>query len=56
MMKDNFSIHANAYAQFRPDYPDKMIEYIISHVQNRITSLDIATGNGQVALMLSPFF
>jgi ubiquinone/menaquinone biosynthesis C-methylase UbiE len=56
MMKDNFSIHANAYAQFRPDYPDKMIEYIISHVQNRITALDIATGNGQVARKLSPFF
>jgi ubiquinone/menaquinone biosynthesis C-methylase UbiE len=55
-MKDNFSTQANAYAQFRPDYPDAMIEHILSHLNNRVTALDIATGNGQIARKLSPFF
>ena len=55
-MKDNFSRQANAYAQFRPDYPDAMIAFIMSHVVDRQTALDVATGNGQVARKLSPFF
>lgn len=55
-MKDNFSKQASAYAKFRPHYPDEMINYVVSFVQNRETGLDMATGNGQIANKLAPFF
>lgn len=51
-MKDNFSLQAEYYAQFRPDYPPEVIAYIMSHVHRREKALDLATGNGQVAKML----
>jgi SAM-dependent methyltransferase len=55
-MKDNFSQQAAAYSQFRPHYPPEMIDYIVGFVDSRNTALDVATGNGQVANLLSPFF
>lgn len=55
-MKDNFSKQASAYAQFRPHYPDDMLSYIVSFVRNKTTALDIATGNGQVAVKLAAYF
>jgi ubiquinone/menaquinone biosynthesis C-methylase UbiE len=55
-MKDNFSAQSAAYAQFRPQYPEAMIAHILSHVNNRDAALDVATGNGQVAVLLSPYF
>lgn len=55
-MKDNFSKQASEYSKFRPQYPDEMIDYLVSFVKNKDTALDIATGNGQVAHKLSRFF
>jgi ubiquinone/menaquinone biosynthesis C-methylase UbiE len=55
-MKDNFSKQAIDYSKFRPQYPDEMIKYIISFVNNKSTALDLATGNGQVAHKLSTYF
>ena len=55
-MKDNFSKQAIDYSKFRPQYPEEIIEYIISFVNNKSTALDIATGNGQVAHKLSAYF
>jgi len=55
-MKDNFSKQAVAYSKFRPEYPDEMIDYIVSFVKDKTTALDIATGNGQVAHALSKHF
>ncbi|MFV8393118.1 class I SAM-dependent methyltransferase [Flavobacterium sp. LB2P6] len=55
-MKDNFSKQASEYSKFRPQYPDKMIDYLVSFVKNKGVTLDIATGNGQVAHKLSRFF
>lgn len=55
-MKDNFSKQSGAYAQFRPHYPDAMVDYLLSFVSNKDSALDIATGNGQIAAKLSPFF
>ena len=55
-MKDNFSKQAVDYSKFRPQYPEEMIEYIISFVNNKSTALDIAAGNGQVAHKLSAYF
>lgn len=56
IMKDNFSTQAKAYSQYRPYYPQEMIEYIVSFVNGRNEALDVATGNGQVAGALSPYF
>ena len=55
-MKDNFSKQAVVYSKFRPQYPDEMIEYIISYVNNKSIALDVATGNGQVAHKFSSYF
>ncbi|MDZ4331267.1 MAG: SAM-dependent methyltransferase, partial [Flavobacterium sp.] len=55
-MKDNFSKQAAEYSKFRPQYPDAMIDYLVSFVKNKGVALDIATGNGQVAQTLSSFF
>jgi ubiquinone/menaquinone biosynthesis C-methylase UbiE len=55
-MKDNFSKQASEYSKFRPEYPDEMIDYLVSFVKKKGVALDIATGNGQVAHKLSRFF
>lgn len=55
-MKDNFSQQSAAYAQFRPHYPDAMIDYLVSFVPHKGSALDVATGNGQVAEKLSRHF
>lgn len=55
-MKDNFSKQANEYSKFRPSYPPEMIEYITSFVKTKSTALDVATGNGQVAVQLANYF
>ncbi|MGK4567610.1 class I SAM-dependent methyltransferase [Flavobacterium sp. 3HN19-14] len=55
-MKDNFSGQASDYSKFRPHYPKEMIDYIVSFAQNKNHALDVATGNGQVAVQLSAHF
>jgi SAM-dependent methyltransferase len=55
-MKDNFSIQASAYSKFRPHYPKELLDYLVAFVPNRDTALDVATGNGQVAVHLAPYF
>ncbi len=55
-MKDNFSKHAGQYAKFRPAYPQEMITYIVSLAENKNCALDVATGNGQVAVQLANYF
>jgi len=56
MPKDLFSNQAGLYAQYRPGYPAGLIEYILSFVPNRIRAWDCATGNGQAAVLLAPYF
>jgi ubiquinone/menaquinone biosynthesis C-methylase UbiE len=56
MSKDLFSKQAADYAKYRPTYPLALIEYILSFVRNRETAWDVATGNGQAALLLSGYF
>ncbi|KOS08133.1 SAM-dependent methyltransferase [Flavobacterium akiainvivens] len=55
-MKDNFSAQAKGYAQYRPTYPEEMIKSIASLPAMRIRALDVATGNGQVAVALAKYF
>lgn len=55
-MKDNFSNQSSAYSKFRPAYPDELINCIVSLVKTKQLALDVATGNGQVAVALSKYF
>jgi len=55
-MKDNFSAHSEAYARFRPIYPPGLVAWLCKLPPKRNTLWDCATGNGQLALALAPYF
>ncbi|MBF8963365.1 class I SAM-dependent methyltransferase [Pontibacter sp. FD36] len=55
-MKDNFSGHAADYARFRPTYPRELIAQLAGMAPARQLAWDCATGNGQVAGMLTSLF
>ncbi|MEO1401986.1 MAG: class I SAM-dependent methyltransferase [Cyanobacteria bacterium J06635_1] len=54
--KDYFSKQAADYARYRPRYPDALFEYLVGLVANPRAAWDCGTGNGQVALSLTPYF
>jgi SAM-dependent methyltransferase len=54
--KDHFSGHADSYAAFRPHYPPSLFEYLAGLCAEHIQAWDCATGNGQAARRLAPFF
>lgn len=54
--KDYFSQHAHDYKKFRPDYPTEIIDFVVTQCQQKNTAWDCATGNGQVAQLLQPYF
>lgn len=54
--KDKFSLQAETYKKFRPVYPEKLYDIILKTTQNRDICWDCATGNGQVAEVLSKHF
>jgi len=56
MSKDLFSEQAKLYEQYRPHYPAALFEYILSFVNEKGQALDVATGNGQAAVALCPYF
>ncbi|PWT70980.1 MAG: SAM-dependent methyltransferase [Bacteroidetes bacterium] len=56
MSKDLFSQQASAYAKYRPGYPSELIEHILSFVPSKEVAWDCATGNGQAASLLTPYF
>jgi len=53
---DYFSDHSDKYKQYRPHYPGKLFQFIVSKVKARNWAWDCATGNGQVAQVLSAYF
>ncbi len=53
---DNFSVGSASYKKFRPTYPIELYDFILSHVSNYNHAWDCATGNGQVAEVLSDHF
>jgi len=55
-MKDNFSKQSKLYAAFRPHYPETLYNFIYSKLSHCNTALDVATGNGQIASVLSGKF
>ncbi len=55
-MKDNFSKQSELYAKHRPQYPQDLFSYLQSLVSPHDAAWDCATGNGQIASGLAPFF
>lgn len=54
--KDHFSDQAEDYQRYRPQYPGRLIQYLVSLVRARDQAWDCGTGNGQVAQMLAAYF
>ena len=55
-MKDNFSAQAYAYARFRPGYPPQLFDFLFGLCRQFECAWDCATGNGQIAAVLSERF
>lgn len=55
-MKDNFSTQSKEYAQFRPDYPEALVQYLVAQTRHQHTAWDCGTGNGQLAVKLAKHF
>ena len=51
-----FSIQANEYSKFRPKYPDNLFKLLNTLIKNHTRAWDCATGNGQSARGLVPYF
>ncbi len=54
--KDYFSTQAKEYSKYRPKYPDELFSFLSSLVSEHNTAWDCATGNGQAAIGLEPYF
>ncbi len=54
--KDYFSTQAKEYSKYRPKYPDELFSFLSSLVSEHNTAWDCATGNGQAAVGLVPYF
>ncbi len=54
--KDHFSGHSSSYAEYRPSYPDSLFSFLADCCPNSQLAWDCATGNGQAARALTPFF
>ena len=54
--KDHFSKQAADYAKFRPQYPRAFFQFIESVARDHELALDVATGNGQAAILLAGVF
>jgi SAM-dependent methyltransferase len=54
--QDHFSADAASYGQARPDYPPALAAHLAAVAPSRGVVLDLATGNGQAALLLARHF
>lgn len=55
-MKDNFSTQSDQYAQYRPQYPKALFDYLYAHTPKATKAWDCGTGNGQIAYQLAQHF
>lgn len=53
---DLFSCQADKYAKYRPNYPKELFEFLSTAIKNNSCAWDCATGSGQAALGLAPYF
>jgi SAM-dependent methyltransferase len=51
-----FGARADAYASFRPQYPEALFDWLAGHSPGRQRALDIACGNGQASRPLRQHF
>ncbi|MBS1246447.1 MAG: methylase involved in ubiquinone/menaquinone biosynthesis, partial [Proteobacteria bacterium] len=54
--QDHFSTQADAYARYRPTYPDALYAWLASRVPARALAWDCGTGSGQAAVALAAHF
>jgi SAM-dependent methyltransferase len=54
--KDHFSGHAQSYAAYRPTYPEELFRFLADCCSRTRHAWDCATGNGQTAIALVPYF
>jgi SAM-dependent methyltransferase len=54
--RDHFSGHADQYARWRPGYPEELYRWLSGLVERHDLAWDCATGSGQAARGLAPFF
>lgn len=54
--KDHFSGNSSDYAAYRPGYPADLFAWLASQAPGRDLAWDCATGSGQAALGLTPYF
>lgn len=54
--KDHFSAQSELYARYRPGYPPQMFEYLASLCARHARAWDCASGSGQAACLLAPWF
>ena len=54
--KDHFSALADRYERCRPGYPAELFEFLAGAAPGHRLAIDVATGNGQAATGLAPFF
>jgi ubiquinone/menaquinone biosynthesis C-methylase UbiE len=52
----NFSTQSKLYAEFRPNYPQELFEFLAASVPQNQLAWDCATGSGQAALGLAEHF
>lgn len=53
---DHFSVTADAYARYRPQYPRELLVRLAALAPGRALCWDVATGSGQAALALTEHF
>jgi SAM-dependent methyltransferase len=56
IFQDHFSGHAPQYEAFRPIYPAALFAHLAALAPGRDLAWDCATGNGQAALAIAPYF
>jgi SAM-dependent methyltransferase len=56
MFKDHFSTSARGYSRYRPQYPDEVFGWLGGLAPSRERAWDAATGTGQAAHGLAPYF
>jgi SAM-dependent methyltransferase len=54
--KDHFSSASDRYAAYRPDYPAALFAWLAAQCAGHDSAWDCATGSGQAALGLAPYF
>lgn len=54
--KDHFSAQSPDYGKYRPQYPEALFEHLASLSPAHAIAWDSATGTGQAALGLTPFY